>query len=77
MAKERKVVSAGINISDNFDENEKASLTIEFGYNDKFLNIINMLSKYDTEEAIISIDITDIREIFSQNKMKYYMIILK
>ena len=72
MAKERKVVSVGINISDNFDENEKTSLTIEFGYNDKFLNIVNMLSKYDTEEAIISIDITDIREIFSQNNEILY-----
>lgn len=72
MAKERKVVSVGINISDNFDENEKTSLTIEFGYNDKFLNIINMLSKYDTKEAIISIDITDIREIFSQNNEILY-----
>lgn len=72
MANERKIVSIGVNISDDFDENKKSELGIEFAYTDKLLNIINMISKYDTENSIISIDITDIREIFSKDSDIFY-----
>lgn len=75
MAGERRVLSIGLNLSEK-EHKEELGLNQEFVINEdttsKVMNIINMMIEAISDDCAISIDLTDLKELFaSEGGVKY------
>ena len=75
MAGERRVLSIGLNLSEK-EHKEELGLNQEFIINEdttsKVMNIINMMIEAISDDCAISIDLTDLKELFaSEGGVKY------
>ena len=75
MAGERRVLSIGLNLSEK-EHKEELGLNQEFIINDdttsKVMNIINIMIEAISDDCAISIDLTDLKELFaSEGGVKY------
>lgn len=71
MAKERKIISIGLDTTES-NKKENANVDKEFKFDEKLTEVLCLMSKYETEESVVSIDITDIREMFFSKKEIFY-----